>query len=376
MRFNLLTKAPARSNSERFTFWFRLEAAVVLAIICSVTIPGCGDEKTPTVIRLDRPMVRVEIENRHGVKGSLIRIDGDRQTEVGQLDPANDPHVFLVPDGFYLIRPQSLQPDFEVAVPIPAVAEILEGRTLQIPLLKSPASETGWSWIPAGPAIVGDTIGVGAQDERPARIENVDGFWMAQTEVTNEQYAKFLSAQENVDPAWIDLDSRKCRVELADSENKSNYLSDAPRLPVVMVSLAGARAYCDWLTEKTGQRHRLPVEAEWEKAARGPESYIFAYGNIYQQSLANQQSGKLKEVGSYQPNSYGLFDMTGNAFEWMDNVNDETRPDRLLNQSLRGGSFVLDGMYLRNSFRMRQTATVMTDDIGFRVLRDPASSVE
>ena len=219
--------------------------------------------------------------------------------------------------------------------------------------------------------MVGDTIGVGAEDERPARIKNVNGFWLAQTEVTNRQFAKFLSAQKTVQPGWIDLQSRKCRIELDDLKNESKYSSDAPRLPVVMVSLTGARAYCDWLTEKTQIRHRLPVEAEWEKAARGPESYVFSYGNIYQQSLANQESGKLKEVGSYQPNSFGLFDMTGNAFEWMDNVNDPSRPERLLNQSLRGGSFVLDGMYLRNSFRMRQTPTVMTDDIGFRVLREP-----
>ena len=113
----------------------------------------------------------------------------------------------------------------------------------------------------------------------------------------------------------------------------------------------------------------MPVEAEWEKAARGPESNIYAYGNVYQQSLANQESGKLKPVKSYRPNSYGLYDMTGNVFEWMSNQNDPNA-DRVYKQSLRGGSFVLDGMYLRNSFRMRQSQSVMTDDIGFRVAKD------
>ena len=98
-----------------------------------------------------------------------------------------------------------------------------------------------------------------------------------------------------------------------------------------MVSFHGAQAYCDWLTEKTKQTHRLPVEAEWEKAARGPESNIYAYGNVYQQSLANQESGKLKPVKSYRPNSYGLYDMTGNVFEWMSNQNDPNA-DRVYKQ--------------------------------------------
>jgi len=84
--------------------------------------------------------------------------------------------VFLVPSGFYLIRSQPLQLDFETPVPVPAVAEILEGRPLKIFLLKSPTEEPGWSWNPSGPTVVRDTIGVGAEDERPARIENVKGF--------------------------------------------------------------------------------------------------------------------------------------------------------------------------------------------------------
>ena len=68
--------------------------------------------------------------------------------------------------------------------------------------------------------------------------------------------------------------------------------------------------------------------------------------------------------------------MTGNVFEWMSNKYDRKQQDNSMNQSLRGGSFVLDGMYLRNSFRMRQSPTVMTDDIGFRVLRETIQKEE
>jgi len=62
--------------------------------------------------------------------------------------------------------------------------------------------------------------------------------------------------------------------------------------------------------------------------------------------------------------------MTGNVFEWMLNEHDLGNRTGKMNQALRGGSFVLDGMYLRNSFRMKQSRSVMTDDIGFRVLKE------
>ena len=126
-RFNLFSKLLARSIGERFKVW----SALAFATLCLATIAGCSKEKTTTEIQLDRPMVRVEIGNPDGVKGSLFRIDGDRQTEVARLDPAIDPHAFLVPDGFYFVRAQSLQPDSEGSVPIPAVAEILQGEDTQ-----------------------------------------------------------------------------------------------------------------------------------------------------------------------------------------------------------------------------------------------------
>ena len=223
---------------------------------------------------------------------------------------------------------------------------------------------------------MGDTLGVGRADERPARRVNLNSFWMGESEITNQQYAEFLSEygkQKDIPENWIDLRSKKCLVQ---KKSDGNFETDASDLPVVMVSLYGAQAYCDWATKKTGIRHRLPTEAEWEKAARGPESFVYSYGNIYQQPLANQESGKLKPVKSYQPNSFGLYDMTGNVFEWMSDKADPDQEDMTLNQSLRGGSFVLDGMYLRNSFRMKQSPGVMTDDIGFRVVRDEATTAD
>jgi len=370
----------------------RAICASAIAVVLVVVL-GCQDldsdaqnsvsqsgQSTPETTAIELPFgiptARLEIKNPNRVEATLFRIEANQRIETRKLDPKKTQYSFIVPSGFYLIQPIALKRAEEtelaqteqpaIGYPAPGIANVLNSTPLKIEIGLQPDPQPGWCWIPAVPAVVGDTLGVGASNERPARIEDLAGFWLAETEVTNLKYAEFLSAQSKVEDNWIDLESKKCRVQkLGDNQ----FRSDAPELPVVMVSFHGAQAYCDWLTKKTKQTHRLPLEAEWEKAARGPESNIYAYGNIYQQSLANQESGKLKPVKSYRPNSYGLYDMTGNVFEWMSNENDP-KSDRIYDQSLRGGSFVLDGMYLRNSFRMRQSQSVMTDDIGFRVAKD------
>lgn len=166
-------------------------------------------------------------------------------------------------------------------------------------------------------------------------------------------------------------------------ETARTFTTDAPDLPVVKVSHTGALAYCAFLTRTTGVVHRLPTETEWEKAARGPGSRVYAYGDTCTTAAANQESGRLRAVGSFPPNGFGLFDMTGNAFEWTADVYRRTAygpaaadarndavaaPDGL--RVLRGGSFVLDGIFVRNSMRMRLRPDVLADDVGFRVLRE------
>ena len=364
----------------------QFEHALILILICLATLccscqrsleedhqalPANG-QATETVG--DPPVVQphgsgkvsLKIENRQPLKLTLFRIIGN------DLIPVERPIELInqieLDSGFYLLRSS----DRSVQYPVPAIAPFVPNNRLTIHIEPPPQLESGWCWIPPGPSIIGDTLGVGREDERPARIVDLPGFWLGEKEVTNRQYADFLSSQKTIDESWIDLRSRKCLIQktAGGKYTVDSAINGAGEMPVVMVSLSGALAYCDWLSSETGRTIRLPSELEWEKAARGPESFVYSYGNIYYQSRANQESGKLKPVGSYQPNSFGLYDMTGNVFEWMSNKADLTKAETTLNHSLRGGSFVLDGMYLRNSFRMRQSPTVMTDDIGFRIARD------
>lgn len=227
-----------------------------------------------------------------------------------------------------------------------------------------------FAWIPTATSVIGDELGVGQEDERPARLVHVPGFWLATKETTNAQFAAFLNATAAPQSDWCDFASHKF---LLRQNQAGSWESSAPTLPVVTVSWSGAMAYCAWLSESTGRRCRLPSEVEWERAARGPQGHVYAYGSTYRAAAANQESGRLMPVASFLPNAHGLYDMTGNAFEW---TADWYHRDRYAMDAapllgdcrvLRGGSFVLDGIFLRNSMRMKLRPQVRADDVGFRV---------
>lgn len=335
-----------------------------MGLVCAVGCrPGAPSSFVPPVSK-----VKVQIVNRLGEPLDVYWDDRGKRVSVMRLPSEPGSQQIELGSGKYWVAPTGAERS--ASVPIPALSDVLRDRPLRVELDRVPAiDDPELVWIPPGPALIGDEIGIGQEDERPARIVDVPGFWLSRYEVTNADFVEFLNAQAKYDPAWIDLRSRKCRME---QDTGGRYATDAPQLPVVMVSLAGARAYCRWRSEQTGRRYRLPTEVEWEKGARGCQSYVFSYGNIYRNGMANQESGQLTEVGRFAPNSFGLYDMTGNAFEWVADPYDRSKRALVegLDHVLRGGSFVLDGVYLRNSFRMRQSAEVMTDDIGFRVACD------
>ena len=333
------------------------------------------DQVEPTYQRVDLPVQRIKIRIKDPLRRNLEVVTNYRGKPVviTGLEAGAATHRVELPSGKYAVR--DVENGDTYAVPVYATEK--DGNDLQFSLGKSKEKSDQWAWIPAGAALLGDELGIGSEDERPKKVKHIKGFWLGRTEVTNEQYCEFLNSAASFDSEWINLESRMCLIKRTQSEaGQTGFHVDesreksARKMPVVMVSFYGAQAYCQWQTERSGLKHRLPTEAEWEKAARGPYSTVYSYGNVYSQSAANQESGYLKRVASFRPNAYGLHDMTGNVFEWMSNQYDPKKGSQTMNQSLRGGSFVLDGMYLRNSFRMRQSPSVMTDDIGFRVLRE------
>ncbi|HEU4754573.1 MAG TPA: SUMF1/EgtB/PvdO family nonheme iron enzyme, partial [Armatimonadota bacterium] len=153
--------------------------------------------------------------------------------------------------------------------------------------------------VPAGPFTMGSESG--SPDEKPARTLTLPAFYIDRTEVTNEQYARFVQATGHAAPPdWPGRapDPKKLR------------------LPVVNVSWYDASAYARWAGR------RLPTEAEWEKAARGPDGRLLPWGAQWDDRKANVEgkSGDLplKPVGSYPEGAApcGALDMVGNAWEW------------------------------------------------------------
>ena len=146
--------------------------------------------------------------------------------------------------------------------------------------------------------------------------------------------------------------------------------------PVIMVSWNEAQAYVKWLSGKTGKTYRLPTESEWEYAARGGTTTAYWWGGKYEQGKVT--SGKTAEVGSHEANAFGLYDVTGNVAEWVEDcyVNSfKAAPTdgAAVKQSgcqhvVRGGGWKAGGGDLRIANRSRLPPTTRDTAIGFRVV--------
>jgi formylglycine-generating enzyme required for sulfatase activity len=164
--------------------------------------------------------------------------------------------------------------------------------------------------------------------------------------------------------------------------------------PVVGVSWADAQRYLAWLSQQTGQTYRLPTEAEWEYACRAGTKTAFSFGDEISPEMANYDGhftynnspkGEFvqgtSKVGRYQPNPWGLFDMHGNVWEWVQDVVHENYQGAPADGSaweeggdearrvLRGGSWLYNPRYLRSAARNGFSTVLANDIVGFRVAR-------
>jgi formylglycine-generating enzyme required for sulfatase activity len=145
------------------------------------------------------------------------------------------------------------------------------------------------------------------ENQSPQHLVTLDSFWMDRTEVTNAQYARCV-ADGNCSPP-----------SESGSWTRDSYYGDSQfdDYPVLYVSWYGADTYCRWAGG------RLPTEAEWEYAARGPDGMIYPWGNdAPNNTLLNYDhglSGDTTEVGAYPTGAswVGAVDMAGNVREWV-----------------------------------------------------------
>ncbi len=229
---------------------------------------------------------------------------------------------------------------------------------------------------PACPALVelprGEfTMGSNTDDpsERPAhRVSLGRGFAIGKYEVTNEQWAACVAAAACAKLAGDD--------------------AAAKNAPARDLSWDDARQYVHWLGKTTGKSYRLPTEAEWEYAVRGGTTTRYWWGAQMVPGKANckgcgepwNQDGPAN-VGSFAPNTYGLYDMNGSVWEWVADCWHSTykgAPDdgRAWDEAncrarvIRGGSWREGADYMLSSTRFKYDAGVRHSQNGFRIARD------
>lgn len=129
--------------------------------------------------------------------------------------------------------------------------------------------------VPAGAFKMGDNFGDGESRERPVHRVYLDAFYIAKYEVTNGDWKKF-QADPGYENPQIWPDQRIVPKDQSPYWNQANNhgggTPNSENYPVIGINWDAATAYCKWVSLKTGQKYRLPTEAEWEKAARGTTS--------------------------------------------------------------------------------------------------------
>jgi formylglycine-generating enzyme required for sulfatase activity len=150
--------------------------------------------------------------------------------------------------------------------------------------------------------------------------------------------------------------------------NNTSYFSSrcGDTCPVEQVSWNHVQEFIGKLNAKTGRQYRLPTEAEWEYACYGgSQTEYCGGGNIDAVAWYNGNSNQTHPVGQKRANGYGLYDMSGNVWQWMENKYDDKNDRR----AIRGGSWLFEPRSVRAATRFSQGLTDRDYDLGFRLAR-------
>ncbi|MCI5122492.1 MAG: formylglycine-generating enzyme family protein, partial [Candidatus Electrothrix sp. AUS4] len=215
-------------------------------------------------------------------------------------------------------------------------------------------------------------------------------FQMGSYEVTLGQFRLFLASLSEAEREKIETDEFK----------EANVYSDDT--PVTAVSWEDAQAFIAWLNQKEGgQKYRLPTEAEWEYAARAGSKTMYFWGDNLEEApeyawfnmehadlhrwFSERKLGGKEDfphpVGQKKPNSWGLYDMAGNVWEWVNDRYsatyyqdspkvDPAGPESGTARCFRGGSWYGSEKNLRSALRGLNVPTYRSDSLGFRLVRE------
>jgi len=220
-----------------------------------------------------------------------------------------------------------------------------------------PYTSMEFIWVPGGTFEMGDVCGDGREDEKPVHTVDLDGFWLGKFPVTQSHWEKVMDSNPS--------------------------LFKGPDNPVERVSWIDAQKFINKLDNRSAATgFRLPTEAEWEYAARsGGRTELFSGGNDVDHVAwySGNSGGMTKPVGGKAPNGLGIFDMSGNVWEWVEDVWDNhaySRPNRRNSPVItsggsgrvnRGGSWINEPVNIRVACRDWALPEVRYRYLGFRL---------
>ena len=221
--------------------------------------------------------------------------------------------------------------------------------------------------LPKGAFIMGSDLLPAEQPKHPVFIKKP--FAMSRFEITFDNW-------------------EACLIEKGCTHNPHDHNWGRGRQPIMNIDFHMAEGYAKWLSQKTGHTYRLPTEAEWEYGARAGSTTAYWFGDNPDDGMINcrQCTGAVPghrnaPVGQYKPNPFGLYDMHGNAYEWVSDCwiphykgaprdgSARTEGDCAI-RVIRGGSWYYFSRQSRSSSRAKNPAAVKSYWLSFRVVRE------
>lgn len=251
-------------------------------------------------------------------------------------------------------------------------------------------------YVPSGQFEMGTDETATFPNANPAHTVSLDAFWIDQTEVTNSMFSNFLNAEGNQSQEgipWLEPGAGHRGITYGFiEENEGQFFTQEgyEDYPIIEVSWYGASAYCSWIGG------RLPTEAEWEYAARGPDSYQYPWGNVFNGEIVNYCDNRCQEswkdtvfddgaarwtnVGNYPEGASwcGALDLTGNVWEWVKDwwsedyysispADNPLGPATGTYRIVRGGSWFDESWKMNTAFRKGlQLSSARMHWVGFR----------
>jgi len=300
--------------------------------------------------------------------------------------------------------------------PTPPPADAIASRESEMKPYEQPImhTDTTIEMVP----IAGGTFVMGSPDDEEGRGDDegpqhevkIDPFWMGKFEVTWDQYDIW---NESIDVIRRDLAGIKpSPVDLivdgmtrpTEPYTDMSFGFGRGRYPAICMTQHAARKYCEWLSAKTGFYYRLPTEAEWEYACRAGTQSAYSFGENADELdkyavFIDNSDDQYEEVGTKEPNPWGLYDMHGNVSEWVLDQHDPATyanrgdgevanplviPTTLYPRVVRGGGWDNDAEQLRSAARIASDPSWKEQDpqipqsiwyhtdalsVGFRIVR-------